>query len=105
MRQPWREMVPVLADALDIPRSNIIPFREWVNRVRQFPGSVETDNPAGMLVDFLEQHFVRMSCGRLIMETSKSTEHSRTLRATKPISDDLVRKYIRSWKEMGFLYR
>ena len=98
-------MVPVLADALDIPRSNIIPFQEWVNRVRQFPGSMEVDNPAGRLVDFLDGHFVRMSCGGLVMETVKSREHSPTLRATGPVSDDLVRKYIRSWKEMGFLYR
>lgn len=102
-RQPWREMVLVFAAALDIPRSNIIPFQEWVNRVRQFPGSIEKDNPAGRLVEFLDQNFVRMSCGGLILDTAKSTEHSRTLRARGPISDDLVRKYVRSWKEMGFL--
>ena len=96
-------MVLVLATALGIPRSNIIPFQEWVNRVRQFPGSIEKDNPAGRLVEFLEQHFVRMSCGGLILDMAKSTEHSPSLRARGPIGDDLVRKYIRSWKEMGFL--
>ena len=95
----------MLADALDIPRSNVITFQEWVDRVRRFPGSVETENPAGRLVDFLDRHFVRMSCGGLILETEKSTEHSRTLRELGPVGDDLVRKYIRSWKEMGFLSR
>lgn len=104
-RQPWREMILVLAAALDIPRSNIIPFQEWVQRVRQFPGSMEADNPSGRNVEFFDQNFVLLACGGMILDTAKSTEHSRTLRARGPISDDLVRKYIRSWKEMGFLYK
>ena len=98
-------MILVLAGALAIPRSNIIPFQKWINRVRQFPGSVETDNPAGRIVEFLDGNFVRMSCGGVILDTARSTEHSRTLRGTGPISDDLVRKYVHSWKEMGFLHK
>ena len=98
-------MILVLAAALDIPRSNIIPFQEWVQRVRQFPGSMEADNPSGRNVEFFDQNFVLLACGGMILDTAKSTEHSRTLRARGPISDDLVRKYIRSWKEMGFLYK
>ena len=104
VRQPWCEMILVLADALDIPRTNIIPFEDWVSRVRRFPGS-ETDNPAARLVEFLDKHFIRMSCGGLILDTAKSTEHSKTLRREELVSDDLVRKYIRAWKDMGFLHR
>ena len=101
-RQPWREMVLVLAEALDVPRSNIVPFEEWVSRVRQFSGP-EVDNPAARLVDFLDQHFVRMSCGKLILSTAHSTEHSKTLRSGTPVSGKLVKRYIRKWKEMRFL--
>ena len=104
VRQPWHEMILVLADALSVPRSNIIPFNDWINRVRQFPGSIDMDNPAGRLVEFLDKHFIRMSCGGLILDTEKSTKHSRTLQGERPVSEDLVRKYIRAWKEMGFLY-
>lgn len=43
--------------------------------------------------------------GRLILETIKSAEHSRILRDTGPISDDLVGKWSRCWKEMGLLYK
>ncbi|KFY00088.1 hypothetical protein O988_03530 [Pseudogymnoascus sp. VKM F-3808] len=102
-RQPWKEMISTLAEALDVPPSNIIPFEEWVDRVRQFPGSVDLDNPAGRLVDFLEKNFVRMSCGDLVLDTAKSTEHSETLRNLGPVDGDLVRKYVHSWKTTGFL--
>jgi hypothetical protein len=103
VRQPWREMIRVLADALDIPYSNIVAFDEWVGRVRRFPGSVEADNPAGRLVDFLDTHFVRMSCGGLVLDTAKSREHSETLRREEAVSAELMRKYVRAWKDMGFL--
>jgi hypothetical protein len=93
----------MLADELDVPRKNIVPFREWVSRVRQFPGSADLDNPAAKLIDFLEENFVRMSCGGLILDTAKSAEHSATLRNLRPVSCELVRKYVRAWKEMGFL--
>ncbi|KAM0804922.1 polyketide synthase [Usnea florida] len=84
-RQSWHEMILVLAGALDIPRENIISFHDWVHRVRQFPGSTETDNPASKLIDFLDTHFIRMSCGGLILDTEKSQEHSTTLRNMKPV--------------------
>jgi hypothetical protein len=104
VRQSWREMIVVLADALNIQHTDIIPFAEWIGRVRRFPGSMETDNPAGRLVEFLQNNFVRMSCGGLILDTAKSTEHSETLRHTQPVSPELVRKYVRSWKDVGFLW-
>lgn len=104
VRQPWREMLPVLADALDIPRANVIPFKQWIRRVRSFPGTVEWDNPALMVVDFLEANFARMSCGGLILDTAKSCEHSSTLAAVGPVSAEGTRKYIQAWKNMGFLH-
>jgi acyl transferase domain-containing protein/acyl carrier protein/nucleoside-diphosphate-sugar epimerase/SAM-dependent methyltransferase len=103
IRQLWSEMIPVLADALDIPRSNAIPFADWIERVRNFPGLVESDNPASKLVDFLDANFLRMSCGGLLLETTKSREHSVTLRAVSPVSDEVARKFVQSWKDMRFL--
>jgi hypothetical protein len=97
-------MILILADALGVPNTNIVPFEDWINRVRRFPGSIETDNPAGRLVGFLDEHFIRMSCGDLILDTAKSTEHSETLRNEDPISADLVNKYVSAWKDMGFLH-
>ncbi|EED22683.1 polyketide synthase, putative [Talaromyces stipitatus ATCC 10500] len=104
VRQPWREMIPLLAELLDIPSNNIVPFKEWVRRVRAFPGSVEWDNPAALLIDFLDDNFLRMSCGGLLLGTTKSCEHSPTLAAVGPVSVEVTQKYIQSWKNSGFLH-
>ncbi|KAL4738147.1 hypothetical protein BDV11DRAFT_216171 [Aspergillus similis] len=106
IRQPWKEMNLVLADALHIPRSNIIPFEEWIQRVKDHPRRVEGqegDNPAILLVDFLDNNFIRMSCGGLLLETKKAREHSKTLANLGPVSAETARQFIKSWKNMGFL--
>lgn len=98
--QPWREMTPILADALKIPLQNIIPFEKWLERVRNAP---QRNNPASTLLDFLDDNFLRMSCGGLVLDTKKSLEHSKTLAAVGPISEEVARKYIHVWREIGFL--
>lgn len=98
-------MIPVLADELDIPPKNIVPFNEWVTRVRNFPGSVDLDNPAAKLIDFLDGNFIRMSCGGLLLDTAKGREHSSTLANVTPVSEKVARKYIQAWKDVGFLRR
>ncbi|KAK4043909.1 hypothetical protein C8A01DRAFT_12639 [Parachaetomium inaequale] len=103
VQQPWSEMVQMLAAALDIPKSNIIPFDDWVARVRRSPLAPETDNPAARLIDFLEFHFRRMSCGGLLLDLSKACSDSPALAAVGPVGEDVVRKYVTSWKAMGFL--
>ena len=96
-------MIRVLAAALDIPPSGILPFATWIQRVKRFPGS-DADNPAGKLAPFLEQHFVRMSCGGLILDTTRTRQHSPALRTSRPVSEELVHRYAAAWKEAGFLY-
>ena len=105
VRQPWRSMITVWARALDIPQSSIISFEEWARRVRHFPGSVEKDNPAYMLVDFLDSNFIRMSCGGLLLDTTRAKAHSSTLASVGPVSDEIALGYIQYWKEVGFLAR
>ncbi|KAJ5608144.1 type I iterative polyketide synthase [Penicillium hordei] len=101
-RQKWREMIAILARALDLEQKSIVPFTEWVNRVRGFRGSI-TDNPALQLIDFFEHYFVPMSCGGLVLDTTKSSQHSKTLQNQGPIDENLMMKYIARWKESGFL--
>ena len=103
VRQPWKHMIAVWAAALDIPAHHIVPFGEWVRRVRHFPGSAEKDNPAYKLVDFLDGNFLRMSCGGLLLDTKRARAHSETLAAVGPVSDDVALGYIRYWKKVGFL--
>jgi thioester reductase-like protein/acyl carrier protein len=96
--QPWRETNAILADALNI--QTLIPFEEWVQRVREAP---MRNNPAATLLEFLDSNYLRMSCGGLVLDTRKTLEHSKTLAAVGKVSEEVVRKYIHIWKEIGFL--
>ena len=98
--QSWREMTSILAEALHIPPKNVIPFQEWIERVRNAP---QKNNPASTLLEFLEDNFLRMSCGGLVLDTKKTLEHSKTLREVGPVSETVARKYIHIWREIGFL--
>jgi acyl transferase domain-containing protein/thioester reductase-like protein/SAM-dependent methyltransferase/acyl carrier protein len=101
--QQWKAMSPVLAAALDIPPHAIIPFKSWIRRVRRSPLLAETENPAARLIDFLDIHFERMSCGGLILDTARAKEHSETMAKEGPVSPELARLYVAGWKTMGFL--
>ncbi|KAJ5634594.1 type I iterative polyketide synthase [Penicillium herquei] len=101
-RQTWQEIISILARALGLGQESIVPFSQWVDRVRGFRGST-TDNPALQLIDFFDYYFVPMSCGGLILDTTKSLQYSKTLRDQGPINEDLMMKYIARWKESGFL--
>ncbi|KAI0469933.1 putative polyketide synthase [Xylariaceae sp. FL0804] len=104
VQQPWEEVAATLADALGIPSSSIVPFDDWVARVRRSPLAPETDNPAARLIDFLDHHFRRMSCGGLVLDTAKACKDSPALAAVEAVSTDTVRKYVSAWEDMGFLY-
>ena len=103
VRQPWEDMIRLWASALNIPHKNIIPYPEWVARVRHFPGSVEKDNPAYKLIDFLDDNFRRMSCGGLLLATDHAEEHSPTLVSVGPVSAQSALGFINFWRETGFL--
>ncbi|KAJ5918177.1 Type I Polyketide synthases (Type I PKS) [Penicillium verhagenii] len=83
IRQAWKEMILTLASMLSIPSNDVIPFGDWVQRVKDHPQQVEGpegENPAILLIDFVDANFLRMS-----------------------FSDKVTNLYIQSWKEMGFL--
>lgn len=96
--QPWKEVNAILADALGI--KDLIPFDEWVARVKAAP---QRNNPAFTLWEFLDSNYLRMSCGGLVLDVKNTLEHSETLAAVGPVSEEVVRKYIHIWKEIGFL--
>jgi hypothetical protein len=71
-------MVSVLIDALGISPDGLVSTQDWLQRVRWFEGSV-LENVAAKMVDFLSQDFEHMSCGGVLLETSKTQQHSQTL--------------------------
>ncbi|KAH6623650.1 hypothetical protein F5144DRAFT_658610, partial [Chaetomium tenue] len=100
----WADVVPVFAEALGVPQDKgIVSLQEWRRRVAEFPGENPWDNPAAKAQDFFEHKFELMSCGGVTMATTRACEHSSTLRAAQPVSDELIRKYVEAWKTTGFL--
>ncbi|KAK7958256.1 polyketide synthase [Apiospora saccharicola] len=99
-RQRWEHMVPALAALLGVEQ--VVPFDEWLRRVRAFTGP-PCENPAAQLADFLEHNFVRMSCGGLLLDTARACEHSPALGLVGPVSNQVVERYIRHWKDIHFL--
>lgn len=103
VRQRWADVIPLLADALQIPRGRILPMAEWLRRVRAFPGDAESDNPALKLVDFLQHDFERMSCGGVLLGVENTLQDSPRLRTVGPVGEQVIRRYVQAWKEAGFL--
>ena len=99
----WKDIIPVLADALGVPQKGVVPLQEWLRRVQAYPGENPWDNPAAKAIDFFEHKFEHMSCGGVTLATDKARKHSPTLRAVQPVSDELIRKYVQAWKSSGFL--
>ena len=106
IRQTWKNMIPVLARSLGIPSTGVIPFEDWVQRVKDHPcplGGALGENPAISLIDFLDANFLRMSCGGLLLETKRARRHSRTLSAVGPVGDGTTKMFVDFWRETGFL--
>ena len=101
----WEDMIPVLAEELGVPQKGIVPLPEWLRIVQGYPGENPWDNPAAKAIEFFEHKFEHMSCGGVTLATDKAREHSATMRAVQPVSDELVRKYVEAWKTSGFLRR
>lgn len=81
----------------------MVPFAEWLSYLRQIPAAAIEQNPAARIVDFLERHFVRMSCGGIVLDMTKTLADCPSLGSVQPADEDLVKKYVQSWQEMGFL--
>ncbi|KAG8168897.1 hypothetical protein KVR01_001646 [Diaporthe batatas] len=103
-RQPWAETIASLASALGMSEDSIVPYQQWLNRVRRFRGSV-SDNPAMQLEEFFIHYFVPMSCGGLVLDTTRTMVHSRTFREMGPVSSNFVAQYVASWRQSGFLHK
>ncbi len=80
----------------------IIPFTTWLQKVRE-----ESDfdsNPAGRLMDFLEESFTQLSTGQLVLDTKEARKVSRSLREVGAVVDEaLLRRYIDSWRADGVM--
>lgn len=102
VRQPWADMIAALARELDIRIGNIVPFEDWLNRMRNFVGD-EAANPAKRVDDFLEEHFVRMACGGVVLDTQQTARLSARFRALKAVDPGMIKLFVEYWRKTGFM--
>ena len=98
-RQAWIDILSVLASSLSI--SSSLPYDQWLEKVKSNPDA--KTNPCVKIVPFLEEEFVRMATGVVVLDTKEAEKVSPTLASSKPVSEELVRKYVEFWTQQGFL--
>ncbi|KIJ53373.1 hypothetical protein M422DRAFT_775923 [Sphaerobolus stellatus SS14] len=103
---PWMKVFSRFAEALKIP---LIPWNEWLGRLRKDDCGFQK-NPAVHLLDFYERAspvalINREAPGIPMLDLTKALECSRTLRTNinMEISEGEAMKWIKYWKEIGFL--
>ncbi|OBZ75494.1 L-aminoadipate-semialdehyde dehydrogenase [Grifola frondosa] len=101
-RQPWSEALEVLASALGLPAEAMpLPYVEWLACVRADTNTVR--NPVGKIVPFLEDEFVRMAMGVVVLDTVVACVALPMLEGSKPLSEGDLRRYVAFWRKEGFL--
>ncbi|KAL4792591.1 putative NRPS-like enzyme [Aspergillus venezuelensis] len=103
IRQPWSEVLDILASELDVNKHDLRPMAEWVKEVRQRPIGKDNSNPAAAIADFFGQEFEWMSGGGVVLSTETSRRHSPVLRRVGPVSQEIVRRYLDYWRGVGLI--
>jgi len=100
IRQPWHEVLSILADGLGLQLTDSLPFKEWIQELQTLSSA---SSQALELSEFFEEDFEHMACGDVIMDTYQSRHVSLSLRQMGPVNGEDVSKYIRYWKKTGIL--
>ena len=103
-RQSWSGLLHNLATILGGPagRLPIIPFRDWLDRVRALGDDPER-NPAFKILDFLENNFVRMAAGSVTLRTATARLDSLTMVRSTSLDMKHLEEYINYWRSVGVM--
>lgn len=96
VRQPWADVLSLLSKALGL--AAVIPYEQWLDQVRALD-----DDAAGRLVKFLEEEFVSMASGTVVLDTKNARAASKTLAACGGIGESHVQLYVKYWRSVGHL--
>ena len=95
-RQSWEGLIDNLAHILGaVPK---VPFSEWLQKVKS---AGEGKSPAYRVINFLENDFVRMSSGRVILRTAETKLDSPTLVKSTSIDRRHLEEYVAYWRSIG----
>jgi len=95
-RQSWEGLIDNLAHILGgVPK---VPFSQWLQKVKS---TGEGKSPAYRVINFLENDFVRMSSGRVILRTAETKLDSPTLVKSTSIDRRHLEEYVAYWRSIG----
>ncbi|KAF5348495.1 hypothetical protein D9756_009661 [Leucocoprinus leucothites] len=95
-RQSWEGLIDNLSSILgDVPK---VPFAEWLQKVKS---AGEEKNPAYRVINFLENDFVRMSSGVVILRTAETKLDSPAIVKSTSIDRRHLEEYVAYWRRIG----
>jgi thioester reductase-like protein len=101
--QPWKEMNLTITQILGIPSERIIPYSDFLHLLQTSKLDRDREIPAAKIMEFFTRAFLHMACGGLVLDTSRSEEHSVSLAGQGVVAEELVRLYVERWRGMGVL--
>ncbi len=103
VRQPWSHILTTFASRLGLSSasSELVSFSDWLKLVEDHDRPEE--NPCVKIVPFLEEEFLRMATGQVVLDTTMATTISKTLADSKEVEEETLIKYVDYWKEQRFV--
>ncbi|RYP22780.1 hypothetical protein DL765_001489 [Monosporascus sp. GIB2] len=83
IRQPMSDVAVIMGRELGLSGAAVIPFSEWLKRVRQ----VES---LGSLESFFSEHFRHLAQGQLVLDTRQARSISKSLQGVGGVSRELM---------------
>ena len=96
MRQPLPDALTFIERKLGILSSNRLPFNDWLKQVRD----EEAITP---LSEFLEEYFLHMSGGGVVLDTCNSRVVSPSLRSSGAVDKETMDLYVDYWRSINYL--
>lgn len=99
-RQPWHEVLAMLAPLLHRRINNSLPLNEWIALVKGSSATRDsnTAKPAQRLVESFEKDFERMTGRDVKLGMSNCFKPSSSLRCVERIPNSLLAAYFDYWK-------
>lgn len=97
VRRPWQDICTVLERELSLQPNSRLAFAIWLEKFSK------TEDVSQDLMDFFQNHFLRMSGGALILDTKEARKVSHSLRSSGDVSHSTIQNYVKFWQSIGLL--
>ena len=110
-RRSWADILKIFARNMDLSSTDTLEWEAWLASVQKLGNQIDDSvpqtpvdaNPCIKILDFLQQDFLRLGTGGVVLDLAKARSYSRTLRNSQAISDELIQLYLDGWKGQGWL--